>query len=510
MSRTQLSPQRRRADRARLADEVVDVLVVGGGPTGAGAALDAASRGLSVGLLEAGDWAAGARGRRGTLVPAAGSPVLGEAPRERARLVTTAAPHLVRPLPLLLPLTGPAWRSARAAGAALDVLGPSVPRVLSRRAALAAFPGLRPDAVAGAVRTRGARVDDVRYTLALVRTAAGYGARVLSAARVTGLLRDGAGPRAAVVGARVVDGTDGSAFAVRARSVVVATAVATGPPEAVGLVLPRSAIDGGDHPDGERPGLLLPSTAGVLAVVPCGQRWVVTGAGADAGALLARVGRVLTRPVPADQVVGICAGPEPTGRLARERAVTTPAPGLVHVADGGVATYRRRAAEAVDAATAGLPGVPPSRSAHLPLVGARRWDAVRDRAPELAAAGGLPEDAVDRLLHRHGDRVGEVLDLVRADPELGRPLPGAPEHLAAEVVHAVAVEGALHLDDVLTLRLGLPTAAADRDGGSGAAVAGLVAGVLGWDAGRTAAEVARHRARVAAERLGVPGARSAV
>ena len=134
--------------------------------------------------------------------------------------------------------------------------------------------------------------------------------------------------------------------------------------------------------------------------------------------------------------------------------------------------------------------MPPSRTAHLPLVGAPRWDDVRDRAPQLAGGAGLPRDAVERLLHRHGDRVADVLDLVRADPSLGCPLPGAPELLAAEVVHAVTAEGALHLDDVLTRRTPLSRSTPDGGAGSAAAVAALMAGPLGWDAARTAREVA--------------------
>src|SRR5688572_29473186 len=279
MSGTALSPERRRADRAHLADEVVDVLVIGGGVTGAGAALDAASRGLSVGLLEARDWAAGTSSRSSKLIHGGlryleqfAFPLVHEALSERARLVRTIAPHLVTPLPFLLPLTRPVYQRAYfGAGVALyDVLGAAftsgraIPRHrhLSRKATLAAFPALRGDVVRGAIRYWDAQVDDARHTLAVVRTAAGYGARVLSSARVVGLLRDGDGADAPVVGVRVADLTDGSSFTVRARSVVAATGVwsddigamlgASAPSlkvrasKGVHLVVPRSAIDGAD------------------------------------------------------------------------------------------------------------------------------------------------------------------------------------------------------------------------------------------------------------------------
>jgi glycerol-3-phosphate dehydrogenase len=486
VSRTQLSPARRAADRARLAGEVVDVLVVGGGLTGAGVALDAAGRGLSVGLLEARDWAAGSSGRPALLSGQSGLLQLRAALLERSRLLRTAAPHLVRPVSLVQPL--PTAGRPQAYRAVLsDVLtrGLPPPRLLSRRATLAAFPGLRPDGVAGAVRRWDAQVDGARLTVAVVRTAAGYGARVLSRARGTGLLRAGT----AVVGVRVTDRTDGSAFSVRARSVVVATGEeadllpdeAAGPGTAdpvVQLVLSRTAVDGGDD------GLGLPTPAGVLTVVPEDGRWVVSHPGPDVRAVLDALASVLTRPVPADAVAGVR-----VDRLPRRTGVVTPEPGLV-VVTGSLPTSRRTAVDAVDAATAGLPGVPPSRTAHLPLVGAHRWDDVRDRAPQLAGGAGLPRDAVERLLHRHGDRVADVLDLVRADPSLGRPLPGAPELLAAEVVHAVTAEGALHLDDVLTRRTPLSRSTPDGGAGSAAAVAALMAGPLGWDAARTAREVA--------------------
>ena len=573
--RTLLSPERRRADRARLTEGVVDVLVIGGGVTGAGAALDAASRGLSVGLLEARDWAAGTSSRSSKLIHGGlryleqlAFPLVHEALQERSRLISTIAPHLVRPLPFLLPLTAPVWQRAYfGAGVALyDVLGAAltsergVPahRHLSRRAALAEFPGLRPDAIRGAIRYWDAQVDDARHTLAVVRTAAGYGAACLSSARVTGLVRDGDGPSggvgggdgAPVVGVRVVDLTDGSSFVVRARSVIAATGVwsddvgemlgSSAPSlkvrasKGVHLVVPRDAIDGGTlagasggvttggGPGEQRPGLILRTPTSVLFVIPWGEQWIVgttdtpwrldrahpAASSADIAYLLGQVNRVLARPLTPDRIIGVYAGLRPllageadsTSRLSREHAVVTPAPGLVLVAGGKYTTYRVMGADAVDAATAGLPGVPESRTAHLPLVGAHRWAAVKDAAPDLAAAAGLPEETVARLLQRHGDQVSAVLALAAADPALAEPLPGAPAHLKAEVVHAVTAEGALHLDDVLTRRTRISISTPHRGTESAPTVAELMAGVLGWDAERTEREVAHYTARVAAER----------
>jgi glycerol-3-phosphate dehydrogenase len=582
MSRTQLSPARRRADRAAVEEEVVDVLVIGGGVTGAGAALDAASRGLSVALLEARDFAAGTSSRSSKLIHGGlryleqfAFPLVHEALSERSRLVQTIAPHLVSPLPFLLPLTAPVWQRAYyGAGVALyDVLGAAftsdreIPRHrhLSRKATLEAFPGLRGDVVRGSIRYWDAQVDDARHTLAVVRTAAGYGARVLSSARVTGLLRDGSGPESPVVGVRASDLTDGTSFSVRARSVIAATGVwsddigamlgVAAPSlkvrasKGVHLVVPREAIDASDlaAAGGEQAGLILRTPTSVLFVIPWGERWIVgttdtpwkldrdhpAACSSDISYILDQVNRVLVRPVTPDQILGVYAGLRPllagesdqTSRLSREHAVVTPAPGLVLVAGGKYTTYRVMAEDAVDAAVARLPGVPESRTAHLPLVGAHQWDVVRDAAPQLAAAWQLPEDAVERLLHRHGDRIGDVLELAREHPALGRPLTGAPGYLAAEVVHAVTAEGALHLDDVLTRRTRISIETAHRGVESAPEVAALMAGALGWDDERTAREVEHYTARVAAEResqrmpddrtadaarLGAPDVRAAV
>jgi glycerol-3-phosphate dehydrogenase len=345
---------------------------------------------------------------------------------------------------------------------------------------------------------------------------------------------------APVVGARVADLTDGTTFTVRARSVIAATGVwsddvaemlgiaAPGlrvrASKGVHLVLPKSAIDGADlaAAGGTQAGLILRTPTSVLFVIPWGERWLVgttdtpwtldrdhpAASSADIDYLLDQLNRVLTRPVTVDDCLGVYAGLRPllagesdqTSRLSREHAVVTPAPGLVLVAGGKYTTYRVMAADAVDAAVVGLPGVPPSRTKLLPLVGAHRWEEYRDRAAELAEGAGLSEEEAERLLRRHGDRIGDVLDLVRADPALARPLTGAPGYLAAEVVHAVTAEGALHLDDVLTRRTRVSIETQHRGVESAPQVADLMGTVLGWDDERRRREVEHYDARVAAER----------
>ncbi|HEY4417877.1 MAG TPA: FAD-dependent oxidoreductase, partial [Pseudonocardia sp.] len=218
----------------------LDVLVVGGGVVGSGSALDAATRGLSVGLVEARDFASGTSSRSSKLIHGGlrylemlDFRLVAEALQERGLLIEKLAPHLVRPVPFIYPLKHPVWERAYAgAGVALyDTLGllsgraRGVPhhRHLTRRGARRVFPSLRKDALVGALEYYDAQVDDARHTMFVARTAAAYGAHVASRARVVGLLREGE----RVTGAEVHDLESGRTFNVRARQVVNATGVWT-------------------------------------------------------------------------------------------------------------------------------------------------------------------------------------------------------------------------------------------------------------------------------------------
>src|SRR5919202_2865126 len=184
-----LGPDQRARAWAELAEQPFEVLVVGGGVTGAGVALDAATRGLRTGLVEARDFASGTSSRSSKLfhgglryLEQLNFRLVREALKERELMLTRIAPHLVRPVPFLYPLTHHAWeRPYVAAGLTLyDRLGGarSVPgqRHLTRGGALQRFPGLRRDALVGAVQYYDAQADDARHTFAVARTAAHYGA----------------------------------------------------------------------------------------------------------------------------------------------------------------------------------------------------------------------------------------------------------------------------------------------------------------------------------------------
>src|SRR6202020_235596 len=230
-----LDARERGAMLGRLASERFDVLVIGGGITGAGAALDAASRGLRVALVEARDLAAGTSSRSSKLIHGGlryleqlDFKLVYEALRERDLLVSRLAPHLVRPVPFLFPLyrkvvERPYVGAGLALYDAMEGVKRPVPhhRHLTTRGALLRAPALRPDRLAGAMMYYDAQVDDARYTVTVARTAVRYGAQVVTRASAVSLLRDGA----SVTGARVRDEESGPPFDVRASRVIVCAGV---------------------------------------------------------------------------------------------------------------------------------------------------------------------------------------------------------------------------------------------------------------------------------------------
>jgi glycerol-3-phosphate dehydrogenase len=506
---------------------------VGGGVVGAGAALDAASRGLSVALVEARDWAAGTSSRSSKLVHGGlryleqrDFALVREALRERRLLLHHLAPHLVRPVPFLFPLTHPGWERAYVgAGVALyDSIGGAralpMHRHLSRGRALELAPSLRPDALTGAIRYHDAQVDDARLTMTLARTAAQHGATVLTRAEARGLLRDSG----RVVGARVHDVRSGVTHAVRARRVIGATGVWTGGlgsapftirmSKGVHVLVPRSLIRLGT-------GLVTRTEKSVLFVIPWGRFWLVgttdtpwqgdpdrpAATRGDVDYLLAHANALLREPLRIEDVVGVYAGLRPllaaagtseTTKLSREHAVAQPEPGHVIVAGGKLTTYRVMAADVVDVAARGLGrAVAPSLTRHLPLIGAvGHHELWADRA-DLAHRAGLPVSTVERLLGRYGSEITDLLALMADDPELASPLGGG--YLAAEAVYAVTHEGALDLDDVLARRTRIAIEYADGGAGVAARAAELVGEHLGWDASSRRAAVAAYREQARAE-----------
>src|SRR4051794_1006117 len=536
---SRLGPEQRREALSRLAEEVFDVVVIGGGATGARGALGGVTRGLNVALVEARDFASGTSSRSSKLVHGGlryleqrDFGLVREALRERALLLNVLAPHLVTPVPFMLPLTEHWQRLYIGAGLVLyDNLGGhgGLPRAkhLSKRGALRIAPALKSDALVGAIQYYDAKVDDARHTMTVARTAAEMGAAVLSNTRVVGFLREGE----RVTGVRVRDEASGREFDVRSRGVVNATGVWTDDlqdlvgergkfkvraSKGIHLVVPKDRIQ-------LDTGLILRTEKSVLFVIPWGRHWIVgttdtdweldkahpAASSTDIDYVLEHVNAVLNQPLTREDVEGVYAGLRPlltgesesTSKLSREHTVAVPVPGLVAVAGGKYTTYRIMARDAIDAVARGLDrAVPPSATHVTPLAGATGFQALWNRRERLSAASGLHVARIEHLLRRFGTLTEELLAMVAADASLGRPLPGADDYLAVEVRYAALFEGALHLDDALTRRTRISIETWDRGLETSAPAARLMAEVLGWDEATTAAEVEIYRERVAAER----------
>ncbi|HEU5005620.1 MAG TPA: glycerol-3-phosphate dehydrogenase/oxidase [Jatrophihabitantaceae bacterium] len=524
----------------RLGAQPFDVVVIGGGVTGAGAALDAATRGLSVALVESRDLAAGTSSRSSKLfhgglryLEQLELGLVREALRERELMLTRLAPHLVKPVPFLYPLTHHGWeRPYVAAGLGLyDTMGghSSLPRQkhLSRRAALRTFPSLRPDSLVGAVRYFDAQTDDARHTLTVARTAARYGAVVRPSTTAFALERESD----RVVGVHVRDAEDGRETLIRAGVVLNCTGVWTDRIQAlsggrgrfqvraskgVHIVVPREKITGDA-------GLILRTETSVLFVIPWKTHWLIgttdtdwkldlahpAATRSDIEYLLDRVNRMLVTPLSDADILGVYAGLRPllageseeTSSLSREHAVARVVPGLISIAGGKYTTYRVMAADAVDFGAEELPKlVQPSCTDRVPLLGADGYFAVRNQSDALAAEYGLHPHRVRHLLDRYGSLIREVLDPGRADRGLLDPVPEAPDYLMAEIRYAVTHEGALHLEDVLTRRTRISIEYPHRGVACAEPVAATMADVLGWDRKRRRREVEAYTARVEAER----------
>jgi len=543
-----LSPRNRQAALDAMRAEPLDILVVGAGVVGAGIALDAATRGLSVGLVEARDFASGTSSRSSKLIHGGlrylemlDFRLVAEALGERSLLLEKLAPHLVRPVPFVYPLTHYGWERLYAGSGVMlyDTLGylagrsRGVPRHrhLSRRGARRIIPSLRHDAMTGAIYYFDGQVDDARHTMFLSRTAAAYGAHVASRTRVTALQREGD----RVTGARVSDLETGEEFDIAAKQVINATGVWTDETQAlaaergqfhvraskgVHLVVPRDRIRG-------EAGLILRTEKSVLFVIPWDRHWIIgttdtdwnlskdhpAASAKDIDYLLDHVNKVLVEPLTHDDVQGVYAGLRPllagedasTSQLSREHAVSTAVKGLTVIAGGKYTTYRVMAKDAVDAAVTQLAStldrrVPECCTEDVPLLGADGYEALWNQRQKLAHENGLGIGRIEHLLKRYGSLITEILDLIADRPDLGKSLAGADDYLRAEIVYAASHEGARHLGDTLTRRTRISIEYFDRGTNVAEEVAELMAEVLGWSSEQRRLEIDHYLKRVEAER----------
>jgi glycerol-3-phosphate dehydrogenase len=523
---------------ARLADEHFDLLVVGGGITGAGVALDAASRGLRTALVERHDFASGPSSKSSKLVHGGlrylqqrEFRLVYDALRER-QIALRNAPHLVRVLPFLIPvLTRDGLidrRLARALGSAMwmyDVTGGArigrIHRRIDKKRALEHMPSLAADRLASAYLYYDAQADDARLTLTIVRTAVvEHGAVAANYAPVTAFLKDADG-RAR--GARVATG-DGNELEVRADAVVNAAGV---------WADDVRALDEGAHPHSIRPAkgvhvtvpwskvrndiaaiVPVPKDRRSIFVVPWGDLTYIGTTDTDYDGtlddpvctpddvqyLLGAMNASLAEPLTERDVVGTWAGLRPllasaaserTADLSRRHAVARSASGMVTVTGGKLTTYRAMAADAVDAVVDELGRGGHSRTKRLPLLGGRGYE---------APPAGAEPSRHEHLAGRYGTLAADVRALVAADASLGEPVVAGLPYLRAEVVYAARTEMAQTVDDVLSRRTRARLLARDASARAADDVGSILMRELGWTETERVAQVESYRRAVASER----------
>ena len=506
-----------------LAGDRWDLLVVGGGITGCGVLLDAASRGLRAALVECDDFAVGTSSRSSRLIHGGlryleqfQIGLVREALRERS-LLLKLAPHLVRLEPFLFPVYGGPWaRPFYGAGLTMyDLLGASADggfhRHLSVDESLAAVPGLRRKGLRGAFLYHDGQEDDARYAVSVVRTARSMGALALTRARAMRGIEDGG----RLVGCVVRDEVGGSEFEVRATSVIDATGVWTGradgpfpttesrltqPSRGVHLVVPRDRIP-------SRYGLTLRIPHRVCFLVPGPDSWVIGTTDHEADTppdrpaptiseideILENVNGSLDVDLTRKDVAGAFAGLRPlatdpggtpgsTVKASREHRIRTEQNGLVRISGGKYTTYRVMALQAVDAALGSAAAKKrPSTTHQTPIIGAATPVALAALAARIAADTELDRYRADRLVARYGT---EASDVVRLGTELGllRPLGTGASPLEVEVVWSVRHESVLSVDDFLARRTRLAQELPDRAADVAGRVAELLGPELGWSA----------------------------
>ena len=522
----------------------LDVLVIGGGITGAGIALDAASRGLSTAVVEAQDWASGTSSRSSKLVHGGlrylqmlDFKLVMEALRERDLLLTEIAPHLVRPLPFLYPLRHRVWERAFVGAGILLYDGLATIRRgrralpwhkhMSRKQVDAVFPGLSQSAAVGAIQYWDANVDDARYVITVMRTAVGHGAFAAARTQVIELTHADSG---AVNGAILRDLETGNTFPVRAKRVISSTGVWTEQSQALAgakgglrvlaskgihIVVPRDRIRG-------NAGLILQTKTSVLFVIPWSRYWVIgttdtpwtedlvnpTANATDIDYVLNEANSVLENPLSHDDIVGTWAGLRPllqpgtmagtaSAKVSREHTVASPVEGLTVIAGGKFTTYRVMAKDAVDFALGSGAAATPSITSTIPLAGA--GDQAVDELRAEITSFGWDATLVDHLMHRYGRNIRDIVEICRQDPGMAAPLVEAPAYLRAEIAYAITHEGALHLDDLMDRRTRMVYEYSNEAQAALPEVASIAAETLGWTPDRLDAEFAAYAAVASAD-----------
>ncbi|WP_336250752.1 glycerol-3-phosphate dehydrogenase/oxidase [Stomatohabitans albus] len=554
MHSTSLNPTQRANALDRLATVEYDILVIGGGITGAGIALDAQSRGYRTGIVEAQDWASGTSSRSSRMMHGGlrylyqlDFPLVSEALRERGLLMSTIAPHLVRPQPFLWPLKTPVIeRSYSAVGVgmydALAVAGALGKRIVptqkhyNREETKELFPSVDESLIVGSIQYYDSRVDDARMVIATVRAAVGYGADAVSRCQVIGFEKNEDGR---VVAALAIDLETMTEFKIRAKHFIQAAGVWTeeiqhmATPDGglqvlaskgIHILVPRDKIKA-------KTGMFLRTEKSVLFIIPWQYYWVI-------GTTDTAWHEQLRNPVPTaedidyviehanvmlneedkitrDDVIGTYAGLRPllqpkvkegsnkdSTKVSREHTTIEVTPGLIAIAGGKYTTYRVMAKDAVDMAIGDIEARRhPSRTETIGVVGADGFDAIKAQVHDLQGDLGIDESTLRHLLGRYGSEVEVIFDLIRENPALGERLEACPWYLKAEIAMAVLHEGALHLEDIFIQRVRLNSETRDRGAGAVDQVLEIIAPIMGWNDARIQEERTNYLNRVKAELL---------
>jgi glycerol-3-phosphate dehydrogenase len=525
-----------------LKDDEFDILVIGGGINGAGIALDAASRGLKVALVEMSDFAAGTSSKSSKLIHGGlryleqyDFKLVREALQERELMVTTLAPHLVKPVSFLYPLHEKfKERTYVGAGMALYDALRGFKRALpwhkhiSQKELSEVAPSLRLDLITGGYQYFDAQVDDARHTMMIARTAAKYGAIITTRTSCKSLIREGR----KVQGAVIVDTESGEEITVKAKCTIMAAGVWTDSlydsfgikpgyrvrmSKGAHIVVPGSAIK-------SNTGVIIKTELSVLFIIPWGDKWIVgttdtdynddpaapLATREDVNYILAQANRVLEPKLDKSQVIGVFAGLRPlvssdpdsaTTELSREHVVDHPVPGFVTIAGGKYTTYRVMSEDAVDSAVSDLMRiVPDSCTEGLAIIGADGYSVLLNKADDLASDYGVSSSAILHLLERYGSLFHEVLEPAILDKNWSKPIVESLPYLRAEILYAVTHEGARSIDDVLSRRTRISFEASDQGTSAVEEVGEIISKVLGWNKTQTQASIDEYLAIVEEQR----------
>lgn len=531
----------------RLESTDFDVVVIGGGITGVGCALDAVSRGFRVALIERDDFASGTSSKSSKLVHGGirylqqgDIRLVYEALAER-QILRRNAPHLVKVLPFLIPIFSTKGvvnrKLARAMGTAMwmyDLTGGlrigKMHKRVSKKQALEWFPTLPADKLMPSYLYYDAEADDARLVVTVARTAAlRFGATLVNRTEVVGLQK---GSNGNVNGVTVK--ADGRTFTVSTKAVVNAAGVWSDDVR---------ALDEAEHPRSIRPAkgvhitvpwskvrntvaavIPVPGDKRSVFVVPWGQFTFVGTTDTDyigpiddpqcneddVEYLLRALNGSITETVTTDDILGTWAGlrplvadPEASGRtadLSRRHKVRRSDSGVVTITGGKLTTYREMAADTIDEVLSEVLDADRitrfrrrSQTKHIKIHGANGYEELVESADSISPLGG---DQVRRLADRYGSDATTVLAIAESDQSLAEPLVPGLHYLRAEAIFAVRYEMATTVDDILSRRTRARLETRDASADAAAAVAELLAPELGWDEAEQARQVADYRARI--------------